>query len=117
MAAYLFLIGDKCLKVGKAGPKSNARFSRQHYIPGSSRSNLAGSVLNNKERVRDLLAPELQSGVDDLDDRTISQWIKTHTTRVNLFLSTGIPNAKFVLNLLEAFLQCRLKPEFEGKTP
>ncbi len=30
-AVYAFLVGDRCLKVGKAGPKTQARFTSQHY--------------------------------------------------------------------------------------
>lgn len=30
-AVYAFFLGDTCLKVGKAGPKTAARFISQHY--------------------------------------------------------------------------------------
>lgn len=30
-AVYTFFLGDRCLKVGKAGPKTQARFTSQHY--------------------------------------------------------------------------------------
>jgi hypothetical protein len=33
---YAFLLGDRCLKVGKAGPKTQARFTSQHYGSPSS---------------------------------------------------------------------------------
>jgi hypothetical protein len=117
VAAYIFLLGDRCLKVGKAGPNSNARFLSQHYNPASSRSNLATSILNNKERVAGLAPPNLREAIGTLDDSTISQWIKDNTTRINFFMPAKPTNAAFVLNLLEAFLQCRLCPEFEGKVP
>jgi hypothetical protein len=32
---YLFFFQDECLKIGKAGSKSNARFLSQHYNPES----------------------------------------------------------------------------------
>lgn len=115
MAAYVFLLGDRCLKVGKVGPKSNARFLTQHYVPRSSRSNLANSILNQKDRIkRDLVASD-RAEIDDLDDSTISAWIKAHTTRLDFFLDAKQPAS--VLNLLEAFLQCRLNPLFEGRLP
>jgi hypothetical protein len=38
---YAFSYNGQTLKVGKAGPKSKARFSSHHYSPQSSRSNLA----------------------------------------------------------------------------
>ncbi len=40
MAVYVFLWGDLCLKVGKIGPRSKARYTSQHYNPKSSNSNL-----------------------------------------------------------------------------
>ena len=31
LAVYVFMFGRQCLKVGKAGSKSNARYCSQHY--------------------------------------------------------------------------------------
>ena len=45
MGIYMFLYDNKFLKIGKAGPKSNARFYSQHYNPKSARSTLAASIL------------------------------------------------------------------------
>jgi hypothetical protein len=101
MAAYVFLYGNRALKIGKAGPNSDARFRSQHYSFGSSNSNLARSLLQAGHRV----------GVE-VTDTNVGEWIREHTTRVNFLLrgELGIP----LLTLLEAFLQCRLSPEFEG---
>jgi hypothetical protein len=51
-------------------------------------------------------------GIEDISDKNVGTWIKTNTERVNFLIpeSLGIP----LLSLLEAFLQCRLKPRFEG---
>ena len=105
MAVYVFTFGETCLKVGKVGPNSSARFTSQHYLPGSSRSNLARSLSTVDGWAKVPGAPALR--VD-----TVGQWIKEHTTRSNFILDAriGMP----VLNLLEAFLQCRLRPVFEG---
>src|SRR5438094_274843 len=73
------------LKVGKAGPKSGARWTSQHYHPGRAQSTLAFSLLRyghfsevNFEAVPDLRA-ELQTvGTDELGD-----WIKKNTARTN----------------------------------
>lgn len=102
MAVYVFCKGDSVLKIGKAGPRSQARYTSQHYNPGSAKSTLAASVLADPE------AP----GADAVDESNVGQWIKTHTDRVNFLLdyTHGIA----VLTLLEAFLQCRLKPCYEG---
>ena len=102
MAVYIFLLGDQCLKIGKAGPKSKARYTSQHYNPNSSRSNLAKSILKGKE----------QLGLDNIDETSVRKWIKDKTDRINILIDEkcGIP----ILSLLESFLQCRLKPKFEG---
>ena len=47
MAVYVFHSGTTCLKVGKAGPKSQARYTSQHYNPKSAMSTLAASMLSD----------------------------------------------------------------------
>jgi hypothetical protein len=113
-AVYIFMAGDQCLKVGKVGPKSNARFVSQHYGLKAS-SSLARSILADRARIAGLV-PDCPPGViNALDERDVGDWIRGNTTRFHVFLpeSTG-PAA---LSLLEAFLHCRLKPCFEGKAP
>lgn len=102
MAVYVFCKGDSVLKVGKAGPRSEARYTSQHYNPGSAGSTLARSLLTDRE------AP----GSGAFDESNVKQWIKAHTDRVNFLLDAECGIA--VLTLLEAFLQCRLKPRYEG---
>jgi len=102
MAIYMFLWGDLCLKIGKAGHKSKARFTNQHYNPESSNSNLAKSILKYKDQLK----------LANLDDTNISEWIKKKTSRVNFYIDKKL--GIFILNLLESFLQCRFKPFFEG---
>lgn len=102
MAVYIFTLNDECLKVGKVGPKSNARYVSQHYNPKSSRSNLAKSVLKAKKSL----------GCKDIDEVSVGKWIKGNTDRLNILLPA--PLGVTVLSLLESFLQCRLKPRFEG---
>ena len=102
LAVYVFMLGERCLKVGKAGPKSTARFCSQHYSIRAP-STLAKSLIKR------------QAAIDEngLDDSNVKAWICEHTTRVNFL----IPSPKydvFALSLLEAFVQCRLRPEFEG---
>jgi hypothetical protein len=102
-SVYVFIWQEKCLKVGKVGPKSHARFTSQHYSPSSSQSNLAKSILADREEMR----------LHNLSESNVGDWIKTNVDRVNFILDVaecGIP----VLNLLESFLQCRLQPRFEG---
>lgn len=101
-AVYVFFWNGQCLKVGKVGQNSQARFKSQHYRPSSSRSNLAKSILAYKKEI----------GLSDLTEETVGDWIKENTERVNFVLDAqlGVP----VLTLLEVFLQCALRPRFEG---
>lgn len=101
-AVYVFFWNGKCLKVGKVGQNSQARFTSQHYLPSSSNSNLAKSVLAHKDEL----------GLSALTETTVGEWIKENTERVNFIMDAqlGMP----VLTLLEAFLQCTLNPRFEG---
>ena len=102
LAVYVFILGNRCLKVGKAGRKSAARFCSQHYGANRAPSTLAKSLIKSQSAI----------GVSGLDDATVEAWICQHTTRVNFLLpaSYGV----FALALLEAFVQCRLQPAFEG---
>jgi hypothetical protein len=103
MAVYIFLNinNDLCYKVGKVGVNSNARFQSQHYSSDSSRSNLATSILNDYE---------LNNNVDIQNN--VGMWIKQNTTRINLLLKGDV--SILTLNLLEVFIQNRLKPKYEG---
>ncbi len=104
MAVYSFFHDGKCLKVGKVGAKSQARYVSQHYLPNSSMSNLSKSLLKS----------EIWCDRYSLEEVSVGPWIKTYTDRINFVLpeSAGLD----VLSLLEAFLHCRWKPEFEGKS-
>lgn len=102
MAVYVFFWNSECLKVGKVGPRSEARYTSQHYSPNSSNSNLAKSILNRKS----------DFGAFHLTEPKIGQWIKKNTSRINFLLDQNLGIS--VVSLMEAFLQCRLKPKFEG---
>lgn len=102
MAVYVFFLGEECLKVGKVGPRSHARYVSHHYNPNSSKSNLARSILDDRNEL----------GLSYLDERTIGEWIKKNTDRINFIVDSGL--GIHVLTLLESFLQCRLRPRFEG---
>jgi hypothetical protein len=101
LAVYAFIYGDRCLKVGKAGEKSAARYCSQHYGMNAP-STLAKSLLSNQSRI----------GVSGLNEVNVGEWICQNTRRVNFLLPSS--RGVFLLSLLEAFVQCRLNPEFEG---
>ena len=107
-AVYVFSLQipiPMVLKVGKVGPNSNARFVFHHYNPNSSISNLAKSLLGDEMIWREL-------GESRPDERHIGDWIKRNIDRENFYLDGKTD--KLVLSLLELFLQCRLKPRYEG---
>jgi hypothetical protein len=102
MAVYAFW-GDGCwLKVGKVGANSTARYTSQHYNPGSARSTLAASLLKC-----DVIACNAL-----FDPNAPGEWLRAHTHRVNVLLSSDLPYE--LLSLLEAFLHLRLMPRYEG---
>lgn len=101
-AVYVFIRDGVCLKVGKVGSKSNARFNSQHYNPSSSNSNLAKSIVARQSEI----------GLSGLGESDVGEWIKAHVDRVNFSLSEECNI--FTLSLLETFLPCRLQPIFEG---
>jgi hypothetical protein len=101
-AVYVFMFGDRCLKVGKAGPKSAARFCSQHYGAGRAPSTLAKSVIK----------AQLGGGALTLNAENVSAWLCSNTNRINFLLPSSYGPG--VLSLLEAFVQCCLHPEFEG---
>lgn len=103
MAIYAFFLNGKAVKVGKAGPKTTARYTSQHYNPASAKSNLAKSILSDPAKV----------GFVGFDPSLIGDWIKQHTDRVNLLLPATLDSC--LLSLLEAFLHVRWNPIFEGR--
>lgn len=104
MAVYAFMFGDRCLKVGKAGPKSAARFCSQHYLANGAPSTLARSILKARSR----------NAWTELSDANIKLWICQNTDRINFLMPCKY--GPFALALFESFIQCRLRPEFEGYT-
>ena len=102
MAVYVFSNKELVFKVGKAGPKSNARFCSQHYRAGSAPSTLAASLLKDGHSAAAYGLTRENAGI----------WIRQNTDKTNFLLRVECGIA--VLSLLESFLQCRLKPKFEG---
>lgn len=101
LAVYVFTLGERCLKVGKAGPNSAARFCSQHYGTNAP-STLAKSLLKLQSSI----------GVSGVNEENVKAWICEHTQRANFLIPSKY--GVFALSLLEAFVHCRLQPEFEG---
>lgn len=102
MAIYVFSNKEHVLKVGKVGPNTQSRYTSHHYNPDSSDYNLSKS----------LLADEHAKEKYGLSQETVGEWIKKNTDRVNFIVDADYYGP--VLNLFEAFVQCRLNPVYEG---
>lgn len=103
VAVYGFWGNGTWLKIGKAGPKSNARYTSQHYNVGSAMSTLAQSLAD---------CPTMKA-VPGFDSQRPGDWIKGSTHRVNILLPERHNGS--VLALLEAYLHVRLRPRYEGR--
>lgn len=101
MGIYMFEYKGHYLKIGKAGPNSDARFRSQHYNSGGSNSNLAKSILADRDFSELSLSPA-----------NVGDWIKQNVRRIDLYIDASL--GLFVLNLIEALLHCKFKPKYEG---
>ena len=111
---YSFRYDDTWLKVGKAGPKSGARWISQHYNPRSAMSTLAFSLIkygyfstDEHPTLRDLRTKLREIAADDIGD-----WIKANTERVNILIRAEMGASG--LERLESIAHRLLKPVFEG---
>ena len=102
MAIYGFWGLGRWLKIGMVGPKSQARYTSQHYKRGSAISTLAASLANDPA----------MADVAGLDPAAPGAWIRSSCHRVNILLPSAL--GRPVLALLEAFLHLRLRPRYEG---
>ena len=101
MGVYTFFYRGQFLKIGKAGPRSNARFYSQHYNPGSAASTLAQSLLYD---------PDMAD--QNLTEQNVGDWIRRNTRRVDILLDEKL--GIFALELVEAALHYRYEPRYEG---
>jgi len=104
MAVYIFLYGEKCLKVGKVGTKSKPRYTHHHYGVGRAKSTLANSIVKNPEWI----------GMEKMEKEEVGAWLKNQTRRINILLDGGHDHE--ILNFVEAFYILRLKPVYEGQS-
>jgi len=94
---------NRALKVGKAGPNSNARFRYQHYKSRTANSTLARAIENNP-----ILQPYI--GIQELPN-DVGAWIRQNTDRDNFYVDG---ERRDILSMLEVFLKGYLGPVFEG---
>jgi hypothetical protein len=91
------------LKVGRVGPKSDARFYSQHYTL-SAGSTLAKSLITHA-----VVWPWL--GIGSLDAATIKPWMLANLDRLHIFVPAESAN---VLPVLEMYVRARIGSVFEG---
>lgn len=89
------------MKIGKAGPNSNARFLSQHYNPNSAMSNLAKSILS------DVNMQNL-----GITEQNVGDWIKQNCRRIDVVIDRKV--GIFALELVEAILHYKYSPIYEG---
>lgn len=94
------------LKIGKAGPKTKRRYVRSHYDPHSSKSCLAGSIIQDDSFCT-------KYGVNE---NTVSEWMHSNLQRINIEIPFDVEGGfdYFTLELIEAILHYKYNPYFEG---
>jgi len=136
---YVFLLSDKgvCFKVGKAGANSKMRWESHHYrldkkIPSTFTKSFLSDLDNfrknfdNNERIEHFKQTLKKYNIKDLkndiknidikklnDDLNLESWIKNNIDRIE-FIIPECDNG-YGLNLLEALIQFKFEPIYEGK--
>ena len=105
-AVYIFRMKDESLfknslgdflKVGKvSSPKSNPRYTYQHYKASANGSTLAKSLVND---------PKI-----NVKESDVKNWILENTERYNLIIPNRTRN---FIHFAEAFYILKLQPRFE----
>lgn len=111
---YSFRWGSGWLKVGKAGPRSAARWLSHHYGADRALSTLAFCLVRYGRLAtqEDPLLPGLRAKLERVDPDAIGEWIKKNTDRVNVLIGSETGTAG--LAQLESIAHRVLKPVFEG---
>ncbi|NOG93813.1 MAG: hypothetical protein HND42_11285 [Armatimonadetes bacterium] len=100
MALYAFHSPAGWLKIGISGANSQARYTSQHYHPGSAPGTLADSLLKDPTFSHEAFCRDRPG-----------DWIKSDCNRVNILVDAR--HGRPLHALLEAFLHVRLNPRYE----
>jgi hypothetical protein len=92
------------LKVGLAGPNSNARWNAHHYGINRAPSTLARKLIDGTEHWASL-------GIVALSPSDVGEWLRQSTDRDHFLFRE---EDRAVSAYFEKFLQDRLHPLFEG---
>jgi len=110
---YVFLLGNHCFKVGKAGSKSQARWNSHHYnLDETTPSTLSKSIKKDLDRFKSFFSELKHDEIDKLNKNNIKEWIQNNISRIEFIISEK--ESDYALNFLEAFVQFKLRPEYEG---
>jgi hypothetical protein len=110
---YVFLRGELCFKVGKAGPNSAPRWSSNHYkFNGNQNSIFANTIISKNEHFRSLFPDNQQNIFNDLTQENTKVWIRQNISRMEFKISSD--ESIGALNLLEGLVQYRMNPIYEG---
>ena len=111
---YVFLNANFCFKVGKAGSKSQARWNSHHYnLDGTTPSTFPKSIIKDLKRFKHFFPNHKHNEIESLNAENMREWIQNNVSRMEFIISVN--ETDFALNFLEALIQFRLKPEYEGK--
>lgn len=135
MFCYMYKDKEVFLKIGKAGEKTKARFSTQHYCINKTKSTLAKSLIKSiqedrldnkvleeikqeitaiitKEEMKQILDNSDNSNLKDKKDG-IKDWMKDNLTKISIVLDASLENR--VLSFFEEYFIFKYNPIFEGK--
>lgn len=139
MGIYMFCYNYKgkevFLKIGKAGEKTKARFSTQHYCINKTKSTLAKSLIKSiqEDRIDNEVLEEIKQEIAVIiskeemkkilenpnncklknKKKEISNWIREKSTKINIVLDASLENR--VLSFFEEYFLFKYNPIFEGK--
>lgn len=101
------------LKIGKAGPKSAARYTSHHYNMNSSQSCLAKRISKDDNFITENNLMEISK-----DSKELNKWIKENCHRIDIEMPFDENNNfdLYTLELVEAIFHNLYKPKYEGIT-
>ena len=108
---YCFFYGTQPLKIGKAGPGSDTRFFRDHYLNDTSIASSLCKSLNSYSN------KQARFSTESINE----EWIRKNTVRINIIIvpqKDGVPSKTlfFLMSFIESYLHLQFFPLFEGKT-
>ena len=135
MFCYRYKDKEVFLKIGKAGEKTKARFSTQHYCINKTKSTLAKSLIKSiqedridnkvleeiKQKITAIITKEEMKQILDNSDNSnlkdkkdgIKEWMKDNLTKINIVLDASLENR--VLRFFEEYFIFKYNPILEGK--